>query len=73
MPWALPSAPTVRQWIEMRGRDWLEPLFDANWQLLRRAGPVLTPVQIGAGADQSVVIGWSGVPSVGLKSKSRTV
>lgn len=44
---ALPSAPTVRQRIELRGKDWLEPLFEANRQLLWRAGPQLTPVETG--------------------------
>lgn len=44
---ALPSAPTVRQRIELRGKDWLEPLFEANRQLLWRAGPGLTPVETG--------------------------
>ena len=33
----LPSAPTVRQRVEQRGQDWLEPLFDANARLLTRA------------------------------------
>lgn len=39
---ALSSAPTVRQRIELRGKDWLEPLFEANRQLLRvTAGTVV--------------------------------
>lgn len=44
---AIPSAPTVRQRIEARGQAWLEPLFEANRQLLWRAGPGLTPVETG--------------------------
>jgi hypothetical protein len=44
---AIPSAPTVRQRIEARGKEWLEPLFEANRQLLWRAGPGLTPVETG--------------------------
>lgn len=44
---SLPSAPTVRQRVEWRGQDWLEPLFDANARLLTRAKVVPTALASG--------------------------
>ena len=43
----LPSAPTVRQRVEQRGQDWVEPLFDANARLLTRAKVVPTALWSG--------------------------
>ena len=43
----LPSSPTLRQRIELRGSDWLEPLYEANARLLCRAKVRPVPMACG--------------------------